>query len=130
MLQFADPHRFSRNADLIIVCSFVLSRLIYFWAGVRFQTNIIWNNFQFIDVALLRDRFWESLYYFHMQPPLMNAVTGILVKCFPENYPVAMHVLYLILGLVSALLIYRLMLYMDVGRGLAHGLTIAFTVSP
>jgi hypothetical protein len=130
MLQLAGPHRLSRNANSLIVCSFILSRLIYYWIGVRFQTKIILNNFQFIDVALLRDRLWESLYYFHMQPPLMNAIAGILVKCFPENYPIAMHILYMVIGLASALLIYRLMLLLNVGEGLALGLTIAFIVSP
>src|ERR1700704_4037001 len=111
----ADSHRFTRNANALIACSFILSRLIYYWAGVRFQTKIVWNNFQFIDVALLRDRLWESLYYFHMQPPLMNAITGVLVKCFPESYPLAMHFLYMVIGLASALLIYRLMLLLNVG---------------
>jgi len=130
MLQFAGPHRLSRNANTLILCSFILSRLIYYWVGIRFQTKIISDNFQFIDVALLRDRLWESLYHFHMQPPLMNAYTGILVKCFPENYPFAMHVFYMILGLASALLVYRIMRYLNVGPGLALGLTIAFTVSP
>jgi hypothetical protein len=130
MLQITSPDRFARHANALIVCSFLLSRLIYYWAGVRFQTKIVWNNFQFIDVALFRDRMWESLYYFHMQPPLMNAITGILVKSLPESYPLAMHILYMAIGLASALLIYRLMLLLNVGEGLALGLTIAFTVSP
>src|SRR6266850_7024146 len=91
-----------------IVFCFAVSRLAYYLAGVEFQTRYLSENFQFIDLALLRTRLWESLFYFHMQPPLQNALVGILVKAFPARYGEAMHVLFMALGLGSTLLIFRL----------------------
>jgi len=113
-----------------IVLSFVISRFAYYLAGIRFQTRYLSENFQFIDLALLRTRLWESLFYFHMQPPLQNAVVGILVKAFPAHYGNALHILFMALGLGSSLFIFRLMRQLRVAAGLALALTIAFMVNP
>ena len=65
----------------------MVSRICYFLAGVRFQTRYLLDNFQFIDVALLRDGLWESLYYFHMQPPLLNALLGVYGQSVSGQLP-------------------------------------------
>ena len=113
-----------------IVLSFVLSRIVYYALGVRFQTHILHENFQFIDVHLLATRMWESLYYFHMQPPLMNALLGVLVKSFPDGYGEAMHWVFMAAGLAGALLLFRLMRYLDVNPKLACTLVILYSISP
>jgi hypothetical protein len=118
------------NPQWWIVLSFAVSRLAYYLVGIRFQTRYLSENFQFIDLALLRTRLWESLFYFHMQPPLQNALVGILVKAFPVHYGGAMHILFVAMGLGSSLLIFRLMQRLQVATRLALALTIAFTVSP
>jgi hypothetical protein len=113
-----------------ILSAFAVSRILYWLAGVRFQTHLITFNFQFIDVALLKDRLAESLFYYHMQPPLMNLVLGVLVKAFPSHYAEALHVLYMAFGAFSAVLLFQLMRRLDVGVRLACLLTILFIVSP
>ena len=106
------------------------SRVLYYWAGIRFDTHILASNFQFIDLQLLRTRLFESLFYFHMQPPLMNLLVGLAVKAFPDHYGAALHALYLIAGLSSGIFLYILMRRLGVGSKLSTGLTILFVVSP
>ncbi len=123
-------HRLVRSPAAWIVACFAISRFGYYLAGIRFQTDILWNNFQFIDVALLRTRLWESIFYFHMQPPLMNILVGTLVKCFPDHYGEAMHGVYMATGLASSLLLFRLLRYLAVSTTLALLFTLVFTINP
>jgi hypothetical protein len=113
-----------------ILGSFALSRWLYYIAGVRFDAKLLKSNFQFIDLELLRTRLWESLWYFQMQPPLPNLTVGLAVKAFPRNYAVALYVLYLVIGAVSGILMYRLMRLLGVRNSVASALTILFLTSP
>jgi hypothetical protein len=114
----------------LIIAAFALSRLAYYAAGVRFDTHILLSNFQFLDIALLRTRLWESLYYCHMQPPLMNLWLGLSLKLFGDGYGTAWHILYMAAGLTSGLLLYRLMLVLGTTPRIACWTTVAFLISP
>jgi hypothetical protein len=120
---FASPYSW-------ITLAFVVSRILYFWAGIRFDTQILASNFQFIDLQLLKTRLFESLYYFHMQPPLQNLLVGTAVKAFPDNYGVALHALYLAAGLSAAIFLFVVMRRMGVSEPISLALTIIFVTSP
>lgn len=113
----------------IVVCYFV-SRALYYAVGVRFETKYIAANFQFLDLALLKGRLWETLYYSHVQPPLMNAITGLFLKLFDNGYGTAFHVFHMVLGAGSSMLLYKIMLDLAVGPRIAFALTLAFMASP
>ena len=65
---------------------FGLSRVIFFFCGVRYNANLLFQGWQFLDVELLKHRLLESLYYQHSQPPLFNLFLGLVLKAAPENY--------------------------------------------
>jgi hypothetical protein len=113
-----------------ITLAFVVSRVLYFWAGIRFDTHILASNFQFIDLQLLKTRLFESLYYFHMQPPLLNLLVGTAIKTFPDNYGTALHALYLAAGLSAALFLFVVMRRLGVSEPISLALTILFVTSP
>jgi hypothetical protein len=92
-----------------IIGAFVPSRVLYLWAGIRFDTHILVSNFEFIDLPLLRTQLFDSLFYFYMQPPRMNLLVGTAIKAFTDNYCAALHALYLAAGLSSAILPYIIM---------------------
>ena len=117
-------------AYLWIAAAFLVSRIFYYVAGVRFQTDLIQSNFQFIDVELMKHRLFESLFYYHMQPPLNNLIVGLIVKVFPNDYGSALHVLFMAAGLMSAMLLYRLLRRLRAPNWLACVLTILFITSP
>lgn len=115
---------------VLIVLAFACSRIVYYLAGIRFDTHILTFNFQFIDLQLLRTKLLESVFYFHMQPPLMNLLLGAALKAFPENYGTALHVLYMAAGLSSAILLYLTMLRLGVSEWISTALVILFVTSP
>ncbi|MCC6392552.1 MAG: hypothetical protein IT167_18270 [Bryobacterales bacterium] len=120
----------TKNAYFWILGAFLISRIAYYWAGVRFDRSIVEGNFQYIDVPLLKSKLLESLFYCHTQPPLLNLLAGAAVKLFGDHYAAALHVVYLAVGLSSGILLYRLMRHLRVGEKLAALLTILFLVSP
>lgn len=120
----------NRVPYLLILAAFAASRIFYYEAGVRFQVRLVQTNFQFIDVELMKHRLVESLFYYHMYPPLHNLIVGVVVKLFPADYGAALHVLYTAVGAVSAVLLYRLMRCLDVPVWLACLLDILFITSP
>ena len=115
---------------LSVGLAFLISRVFYALAGVRFETNLVQFNFQFMDVDLMKHRLAESLWYYHMQPPLHNLMVGLIVKAFPNNYGPPLHILFMAMGLASAFLLYRLMRILKVPAWLASTVTILFVVSP
>jgi hypothetical protein len=99
----------SRWPYLVLLLVFAVSRIVYYWLGVRFDARPLLTFFQIIDPELLRHRLLESLYYEHAFPPGFNLYTGILLKLFPVHYATAFHVLHLILGAAIGCLLYHLM---------------------
>ncbi len=134
---FSEQSSLSRSSDqsrrapyVFIILAFVASRIVYYRLGIRFDTHILTFNFQFIDLQLLRTRMLESIFYFHMQPPLMNLLIGAALKAFPEHYATALHVLYMAAGLSSGILLYATMTRLGVSERISATLTVLFVTSP
>ena len=56
----------------LMAAVFVVSRIAYFLAGVRFDITFFEWGWQCLDPELLTNRLLESCYYLHSQPPLFN----------------------------------------------------------
>ena len=59
------------------VVAFVVSRVGYYLAGMRFASQTVYYFVQLFDPVLLTNRLLESLWYQHGQPPLFNLLTGL-----------------------------------------------------
>lgn len=114
----------------LLAVVFVLSRLAYYLAGARFDARPILHYYQFIDPELLKHRLIESMYYLHVQPPGWNLYTGVVLKLFPQSYPLALHIVHLLLGLATCWLVFYLMQVLGVSRWIALALAAWFTISP
>ena len=119
-----------RSAYALLSLVFVLSRIIYYLLGVRFDARPVLHFWQFVDAELLKHRLLESLYYLHVQPPGFNLYTGIVLKLFPDAYPEVFHTIHLVLGIGICWLTYYLMSVCGVNSWLAFILTSLFIVSP
>src|SRR5689334_12328446 len=104
--------RSSRFGLIGIVAVFIISRIAYKLAGIQFQGDTYLGYWQFIDPALLQKDLWRSVFYLHSQPPLMNLFTGVVLQIFPMSHDLAFYVLYFIGGLILAVSIYFLGLYL------------------
>lgn len=93
----------------VVAAAFVLSRLIAFGLGVRFDAGTVETHWQFLDGRLLESDLGASLWNLHCQPPLMNAFYGIVAKLSPADRGTALAwILFALLGLAAALLVYEL----------------------
>jgi hypothetical protein len=79
---------FSRGPSIYVVTLFIAfcaSRLVYASCGVEFRIKpLLYFLMQVLDVRQLRDSLPEAIWYLHAQPPLYNALIGVVLRA-PEN---------------------------------------------
>ncbi|MDQ1431846.1 MAG: hypothetical protein QOF40_2448, partial [Actinomycetota bacterium] len=119
-----------RAPVLAIVAVFVVSRLVAYAAGLRFDDQLLHNAFQLLDVRLLRDDPLTSIYYLHSQPPLFNAFTALVVQLPDSFVNTVLMILWHAASLATALLLYATMVRIGVRVGLAAGFVCVFLLMP
>jgi len=115
---------------VVVIVVFALSRILFYWAGMRYYADTYYLGWQFIDPYLLKNDLWRSVFYLHSQPPLLNLITGLGLQIFPENYGVFFQVEFILLGLVLGLSIYLLGIELGFSTWLSADVSIWFLVSP
>ncbi|MBN1865863.1 hypothetical protein JW916_01095 [Candidatus Sumerlaeota bacterium] len=78
---------------------FALVRLLYYALGLRFWAGPLDFYYQFLDPLLLKTRLLESLWYLHCQPPLLNLLSGIVLKISGDAYVLVFHGVNLLVSL-------------------------------
>lgn len=108
-----------RNADrwaaATLVALYVVSRLVAYAAGVRFDLSPMGTSWQILDPVLLHHDLLKSLFYMPGQPPLYNLLLGVVVKCSAGlgggDFTTAalFRAVFSILAIVTSLLFYALL---------------------
>lgn len=119
-----------REALAVLVTAFVLSRLGYYFLGVRFDAAPLEFYNQYIDPYLLRHDLWTSLYYLKEQPPLYNLFLGLILKVFPEHSTAAFAAVHLAIGLALILCLFSLLERLAVPLSLALTIALVFSCNP
>jgi len=65
---------------LLVTALFLLSRLVFYVAGVRMSFDGFPGDWQLLDLRQLRVNALSSIVHLHSQPPLFNLITALLVK--------------------------------------------------
>lgn len=115
---------------LIITVFFVISRIIVYACGVRFDIHPLYSGIQLADPVLLKTRLLETVLHLHGQPPLFNLFVGSILKVFPDHFTPVFHILFLITGYLLAVGFYRLLRCFDIPRGWTTALVCYFTANP
>lgn len=114
-------------ATVLVV--WVMARIAYVVAGVSFDAEPITNASQFIDRGLLEHDLWRSVWNLHSQPPLFNVVLGLVLR-LPFDPGHSFGVLFRVMGMAIAVVLYSLLVGVGVTRRGAAVLTILFTCTP
>ncbi len=123
--------RAGRFSYLLILAGFVLTRAAFYCAGGSFSYHDEINGFyQYLDVQQLKDNLWQSLLYMHIQPPLMNMMTGLSMFLFGEGWHTFFHLLFLGLGLALNLMLFRILKLLGVGKYVALLVVFIYMASP
>jgi hypothetical protein len=97
---------------------FIVSRCLYFLAGVRFDMEPLQFYWQIVDPVLLHEAFWQSLSYLRGQVPGFNFFVGTIIHLFPEHQSTSFHATYLCLDLIVAIYLFTLLDRTRVGKHL------------
>lgn len=80
-----------KSEPVVLTALFCLAELLWYRLGIYFDhVDPVTAAFyvQYVEPTLLRDRFFETLYYLHVQPPLFHAFLGVMFQ-LPEKWHVA-----------------------------------------
>lgn len=115
---------------IVIFLLFVVSRLIiYFLLHLNFL-YFLDGYVQYVDVSLLRKELFKSLFYLHSQPPLFNLLIGVVEKTTPDQAGIIFHFLFIIIGLLTSLIMFKLLTEIGVNIYLSLVFTIFYLLSP
>lgn len=109
---------------------FVISRILFLYTGVRFDSHPLDGSWQYLDPALLRNDLLNSVYYLHSQPPLFNLFLGLAIKMSAGYESMTFAVIYTMLGLLLSLSMFLIMVRLGVNEKLSFALTVLFMISP
>lgn len=111
---------------------YILSRLCFFAAGLRFDLAPIDTSWQILDPVLLRENLLESLFYMPGQPPLYNLLIGSVLKISEDPFVLTLvfRGVYSALAIATVLLLYGLLRKLTGHLGLAFGMALVFMLTP
>lgn len=121
----------ARQAPILVVAgAFLVSRLLAYAAGVRYDYSPAAYFIQYLDAAWLRADLVQSLVYLHSQPPLFNLILGLLSILASGFEAVAAQILFLGLGLAITFRLFQILAGLGAPRWAAAAGAIAFAISP
>jgi hypothetical protein len=122
-------HRNTEYWTFRLAAAFAVVHALYYLAGIRFIDTTLIEVMHFIDAELLKTRLLESVFYLHIQPPLFNLFTGLVLKLAPDPTWLFQAV-FLACGLVLYLNVFFLQVKLGVNARLAGFLATVFMASP
>ncbi|MCB9767649.1 MAG: hypothetical protein H6751_14285 [Candidatus Omnitrophica bacterium] len=114
----------------LLVCGFLLSRLWFWIQGLTFNDSCLYWFYQYLDVDLLENDLFASLWRLHAQPPLLNLLAGIGLKMTLPLGWWFWRIVYWGMGLAQTLLLFDTMKRLGVHAWLAVALVGAYMISP
>jgi hypothetical protein len=119
-----------KNPHYIIIGFFILSRIFLFFIGMKFDGSVLDWCWQCIDETLYKDRFLESLWYINGQPPLFNFFLGAVYKLANPYFSVIFELVFKLISLISALLIYKILSLVHVNQKFSLACSILYLILP
>ncbi len=124
----------ARGPFAILTGAFALSRAVAAIAGVRFDDSFIsgtrqTDQWQLLDVSVLRHHLVQGVWNLNMQPPLFNVEAGVLLHLSDALRGVAEVTLSLGMGLAIVLATYLLLVELRVPGRIALGVTMVGIVA-
>ncbi len=120
--------RSDRHFLAILFLAFAFTRALVYALGVRSSQEL--PAMHLLDRDLLASDLLPSLFLLHSQPPLFNALVGLVVKLGGEDFSLAMSAVYWSFGLAMTWLMFHLQRRLGVNAIAAAFVTLLFIVGP
>lgn len=123
--------RLSASREAWVVAAFFVSRAVYRGVlEVSLDASPVHYFLQWLDPHYLEKDLARSVLSLHHQAPLLNLLLGVCLKLFGRDAYVAMDVVFLSLGLASALSMRAVLERLGVGARVAVVATCLYACSP
>lgn len=121
-----------RQLQLLLVSLYIVSRILFHMAGVRFDLRPLETSWHILDPVLLRDELLLSALVTPGQPPLYNLILGGVGKLSDDPALLAhlYRVLFAGMALATCLLTFGLLRRLQVGSWFAFLASALFMLSP
>lgn len=123
-------HDGNRVNVLLLPALFILSRVIYYLLGIRFDAASIEWGYQLLDPYYLKTDLLRSIWYLHMQPPLYNLLLGLVLKFFPGHVSFVLHLIFTSCGFLIVWLMNDSMKMLRVSPKWRWGVLVYFIFAP
>lgn len=114
----------------IIAAAFVLSRVLAAWFGIHMRSEALYSYWQYLDVETLRHQLLQGLWYDHAQPPIFNALLGVMVKISGDRAPLLFSCFFKAVTLANACLLLAILHRLVTHRFIPLLLTLLYLLSP
>jgi hypothetical protein len=95
------------SAAFLLLLIFIISRIcLVTILNIQFEYDWVFQMWHFIDAELLKTKMFESIYYFHYQPPLFNLLLGLIHKQSLIPSDIVLRIFFYSLTYVIGLIIY------------------------
>jgi hypothetical protein len=118
----------SRRDITVLISIFVISRFLATLAGVRLNTAPLQGFLQYLDPTQLKTNLAQSLWYLHTQPPLYNAILGVLLKI--SGPTLLIPISHFLIGLTGLIGLHYVCKSLDLGRAVSVIIPVLFFTSP
>lgn len=119
-----------RQALLWCLPAYLLSRLALQGFDLQFDLSAMARSWQFLDLSLLKDQLWHSLWFQHSQPPLLNLWTGLSLSLPASFRAGVIQAQFLLFSLLTMSAIFWLLRTHGVRHWLSYSMALLFIVSP
>ena len=101
---------------LILFVFFLLSRALFYYANIQFDYSWVYKQWHLVDIELMRNKLFESIWYFHFQPPIFNLAVGLIAK-LPESLAALITQLsFIMMTLLSGFMIFSILMQLNVPK--------------
>jgi len=100
--------------SLLYIAGYLLYASIWGWG---FELQLLFTYSQHLYPGWMKDDFWGSLIYLHSQPPLWNAIIGIIYILGGAYYVQLFQLLYLSAGVAILFYLHKTLLLFGISRG-------------
>ena len=120
----------TKQGFFILLFFFIISRVIYYLLGIRFDMTPLYWFYQFIDPRLLKIELFRSILYLHTQPPGFNLFLGLILKVSNNHELFVFTIIYQILGFGLTAGLFVLMRKLKISIFIALLAAVFFSISP
>ena len=124
-------NKFYGNPVVLLFIFYSITRLIFAgFLNVQFEYSWVFQMWHFIDIELLKNKLYESVLYFHYQPPLFNLFLGLIHKQDVINAKSILMLFYYLITFIMGVIIYKFSLEMIKSKLLAFIFAVIFYLMP